>query len=165
MYFSKVIVKGRVDLIDIMNGSVNRLRLGEHNLIRVIHKDREYHVVKGSNNGSITPYWEKMEMKGKVVLTRMSDFDCDIRLDGIKLPIESPIVFNEFQKTHMVVGHLVKGKFLCNKCTLEKNLTHPDAIAVYPINIMPYSQGCFQCGLLVFNIWQRKKGGPLFLFD
>ncbi len=101
---------------------------------------------------------------GRIKLTYVAE-EGDPTLDGIPLPITGGNQLTDWQKNHLVCGHLVGGKFLCERCTLSKSLVYPAAIAVYPINIIPYSQVCHECGLVVFSIWQSRKGGPLSLFD
>ncbi len=123
-----------------------------------------YYVVKGTRVGAIQRFWEDSERKGLIRMFRAAEAD-DPTFDGIPLPIRNGSQLTEWQKLHTVCGHLVKGKFKCERCTLKHNLTYPDAIAVYPVNILPYSQACTECGLLIFDVWQSRKGGPLCLFD
>lgn len=162
---AKVLKKG-FKLIDIDNGSVQR-ELTPGNQYELEHAEGKhplaYYVLKGTRKGAIQRFWEDSEKQGLIRMYRQAE-DGDPTLAGIRLPIRNSKQLTEFQKTHLVCGHLVKGKFLCERCTLKHNLVYPDAIPVYPVNILPYSQACQECGLLVFDVWQSRKGGPLCLF-
>lgn len=159
------VIRPGFTLIDIDNGSKHPLPSGEERALE--HADGvhplAYYVLAGTRLGAIQRFWEEKQRDGTIRLTYIAE-EGDPTLDGIPLPITNRNQLTEYQMTHLVCGHLVKGKFLCNRCTLEANLVYPDAIALYPINIIPYSQVCSKCGLVVFNIWQARKGGPLSLF-
>jgi hypothetical protein len=123
-----------------------------------------YYVIKGTRVGAIQRYWEDSQRDGKIRLTVIAEGD-DPTLDGVPLPVRNGSQLTEHQKKHTVCGYLIKGKFKCTRCALKHGLTYPDAIAVYPINIIPYSQDCTECKLLIFEIWRSAKGGPLCLFE
>lgn len=160
------VIKPGFELINIDTGEKRHTKQGD--CFPVEHAEGRhplaYYVIRGTREGAIQRFWEDKQREGVISLNYVAE-DGDPTLDGVPLPITSSRQLTEWQKTHLVCGHLVKGKFLCERCTLEHELTYPAAIAVYPINIIPYSQVCSECGLVVFSIWQSRKGGPLSLFD
>lgn len=72
-----------------------------------------------------------------------------------------------WMRNHERIGRLIKGAFICDKCALEKDLSRPAAIAVYPVNILPYSQCCKSCGTLMVSGLRKADGSGdyLELFD
>jgi hypothetical protein len=162
--FKKVeFLKSGIILIDIMDGSKHEMTCGSvHEIHPTTKSNRQYHTIHGSFVGCINEYWLELEVKGSV---RLYKLPTGRTLDGILLPIETRQQLTEHQITHLVVGHLVHGKFLCEKCTLKKSLSHPDAIAIYPINILPYSQDCHECGQMIFEVARGRDNQPLILFE
>ena len=161
------VLKPGVKLIDIDSGAVRpELKVGKVFELATLTKDHPlpYYLIKGTREGAISRFWEDAEKKGRLTIVRVPE-DGDVTLDGIPLPITAETKLSEHQRHHLVAGYLIKGRFRCTRCALGHGLVHPAAIAVYPCNVLPYSQSCHECGTLVFNVWQSKKGGPLNLFD
>lgn len=127
-------------------------------------RTRSYYKLAGTDLGAIEPYWDDKEADGTIRVTRIAEAD-DPTLDGIPLPIRSGNQLTTWQKEHLICGRIIGGKFVCERCALNHGLVYPNAIAVYPVNILPYSQDCKECGIWIFIIWQSKKGGPLALFS
>lgn len=163
MRYDRAIIHRPLEAINIDTGTPTRIDTDLAFLNRVTSMNREYYVVAETRIGSITSWWEQMDRDGKIKLVRIAEAT-DPTLDGIPLPITAASQLSEHQRNKLVCGYLVQGKFLCSKCTLTKGLTYPNAIAVYPVNILPYSQICSECKLVVFNIWRSASGGPLSLF-
>jgi hypothetical protein len=162
----KVLDKGFI-LIDLDTGHKHPQPVGTVHFLET-DGDKSKHpldryMIKGTQIGAISRYYEDAVLKRQIELILIAE-DNDPTLDGIVLPITSSSLLTEHQKKHLVCGHLIKGHFKCERCALKHGLTNPNAIAVYPVNILPYSQNCTECGLLIFNIWQSAKGGPLNLF-
>ena len=65
-----------------------------------------------------------------------------------------------------VIGKLIEGQFVCNRCALQYDLA-PDPLAINVIkkHILPYSQTCHDCGKLIVNGVKREDGTPIILFD
>lgn len=52
------------------------------------------------------------------------------------------------------IGRLFhSGKFVCHTCALTYDLVAEQASAVYPINIIPYSQSCHECRKVLVEGW------------
>lgn len=45
------------------------------------------------------------------------------------------------------------GKFVCHHCALSYDLVAENAASVYLVNIIPYSQECHDCGILLVEGW------------
>src|SRR5262249_18047988 len=141
------VLKPGVKLIDIDTGDVQpELKVGSVVALETLARQHPlpYYVRKGTRYGAISRYWEEAERAGRLAIARVPE-DGDLTFDGIPLPITAETRLSEHQRHHPVCGYLVKGKFLCTRCTLKNPLVHPEAIAVYPCNIMPYSQSCRGC--------------------
>jgi hypothetical protein len=159
-----------VEVIDITNGQKQFIRPGEYETEEIQHSPhpdmptRQYVVLKGSKLGSIVEWWLSQEHQGLAKLVRIEA--ADKMIEGIRLPIKSRSQLTPEQMGTIICGWIYKGRFICNWCAKAKDLTYPEGIKVYPINIIPYSQNCKECGLQVFDIWKRiRTGGPLNLFD
>lgn len=155
-YNQMTVMKDKLLLIDIDHGHTASLNQGDHELDKVFHEGREFHVLYGTRVGSLTSYLEDFEKAGTIKLSRMAE-DSDPTWHGIALPITSSSqVSNTLHQ--QVIAHLVKGKLLCEKCTLHKSLTFPDAIAIYPRHLLPMSQDCHGCGQMLVDIARNKRG-------
>lgn len=74
------------------------------------------------------------------------------------------IVPTEYQIEHEMIGHLVKGKLVyCTQCALKHELTKPAAIALYPVNILPYSQQCRSCHKVLVSGLRHSDGSGQYL--
>jgi hypothetical protein len=63
----------------------------------------------------------------------------------------------------LAIGSLVKGQFCCNECTPFDCETVP--IYVHRENVVPYSQQCSKCRILIIDgLKSSKDGSPLNLF-
>lgn len=52
------------------------------------------------------------------------------------------------------IGKLLEGgKFVCHKCALSHDLVAENATSVFPVNIIPYSQDCHDCGQSIVEGW------------
>lgn len=52
------------------------------------------------------------------------------------------------------IGKLLEGgKFVCHRCALVYDLVAEEAVSVYPVNIIPYSQQCHECGKMLVEGW------------
>lgn len=123
-----------------------------------------YYVLAGTRVGAVERHWTDAENAGIVELVRIAE-DGDPTLDGITLPIRSATQLSPGQMKRLLCGYLIGGRFHCPKCALTRSLVSPQAIPVYPVNIVPYSQSCSKCGMVVFDLWRSKKGGPLNIFQ
>jgi hypothetical protein len=77
--------------------------------------------------------------------------------------------YNKDCNIKALVGYLSRqdGKFYCDKC-IDKHNPDNDQINVYLINILPYSQTCFDCNTLIVDGIKTVKWGfsvPLSLFE
>lgn len=164
MKYQRVMLNASVlRVIDIDTGKTQNLEpYASYEVEHVNHNDREYLLLKGTRLGSVTTFWEQHDETGVVKLVPVPVIVEPKTWHGVTLPITSRSQIED--KMNLVVFHCVKGRMLCNKCSLKHSLVMPDAVAFYPPNILPYSQDCHECGLLIFNVCQKKKGGPLILF-
>lgn len=164
MKYQRVMMNaGALCVMDIDSGKAQDLEpYASYDVEHVTHKERDYLVLAGTRIGGVTTFWEHHDNTGVVQLVPIPVYTEPRTWHGVTLPITSRAQVEH--RMNDVLFHCVKGKMLCNKCSLKHSLTTPNAVAFYPDNIMPYSQDCHECGLLVVNIWQSKKGGPLILF-
>lgn len=154
---------GALGVMDIDTGKTQDLEpYASYDVEHVTHKDRDYLVLKGTRIGAVTTFWEQHDETGKIKLVPVPMHVEPKTWHGVTLPITSRTQVED--KLNLVIFHGVKGKMLCNKCSLKHSLTTPNAVAFYLTNILPYSQDCHQCGTLFVNCWQSKAGGPLILF-
>lgn len=154
-----------VKVIDIDTGAVKNLVAGRtYDVEPVEHKDRDYYVLAGTRQGSISRFWEDLERDGRGEL-RFAREDTDPVIDGVRLPITARAQLTDWQYRHLVIGKLVKGKFRCNDCAGAAGRVYPEAIDIMPVHVLPYSQKCGSCGLQIVAIWRSAKGGWLNLHD
>lgn len=165
MRVNKVTILKPFRVIDIETGDPVSLKPGQTYEIehaRGVHP-LDYYVVKGTRQGCICRHWEASAEIGVVRLHVIAQSD-DPTLDGVVLPITSSDQLTADQKTKTPCGYIIKGKFHCTRCAAKHDKSYPKAVSVFPINIIPYSQVCRVCDLVIFNIWQSAKGGPLCIF-
>ena len=158
------VLKPDVRVINIDTGKPKALVVGRDYPVESVSKGRAYYVLAGTRQGAINRFWEDAERGGKVRLTYAREAS-DASIDAVALPITSKDQLTAEQYRTMVIGKLVKGKFRCNRCAAEATLSYPEAINVYPINVLPYSQRCGACGLQIVAIWKSARGGWLNLHD
>lgn len=151
-----------VIMLDIATGKKEHLQVGKtYDVEYQMLNDREYLLITGTNVGSVRTYWLQQESQRALKLVRTDG----PTIDGVQLPITTRAQLSKHQIENLVVGKIVKGRFLCNKCALKKDLNTPVAFSVYPVNILPYSQDCHDCGLVVFDMAKKKEGGYLTIFE
>jgi hypothetical protein len=59
------------------------------------------------------------------------------------------------------IGKLLNGStFVCHKCALTHDLVSEGAVEVYPVNVIPYSQNCHDCGETIVKGWDCQLFAP-----
>lgn len=156
-----------ITLIHVKKGKKQFVKPGVHAVeqkkIRVSGLTRNYILLRGTDFGSIESWWLQKESDGTIELKRLDEGQ-GMTLDGVPLPITSSAQLSKEQLGAAVCGHLVKGRFVCMRCTSGVTLTYPDAIAITPRHILPYSQSCSKCGLRLFDVMRNDKHQPVNLF-
>lgn len=60
---------------------------------------------------------------------------------------------NQIKYSTSIARLLGDGTLLCHSCAIHRDLVAEHATAVYPVNIIPYSQECHECGKDLVKGW------------
>lgn len=153
MRVNTIEVVGVTCVIDIDTGKTSNTLPGLKHVEKVTKDGRDYYVISGTRLGATVTFWEQLANTYAVFFHMVAEGG-DPCYNSFPLPITTSV---QAGANKLPIAHLIKGVVYCEKCSLSRSLTYPDAIALYPKNILPMDQDCHCCGQMLVQIGRKPN--------